>query len=76
MVHALVNISEEANRVLNVIKAKKNLRTKSEAIEEMAREYEQELLEPELRPEYVERIRKIGKQKTITVKDFEKEFLS
>lgn len=67
MVQALVEISDRANRVLNVVKAKYGLRTKSEALEKIAEEYERELLEPELRPAYVRRLEKIEKERTIRV---------
>jgi len=65
MVQAIVTIGEHANRVLNIVKAKFGLRDKSEAINMMAVQYEQEILEPELRPEYVKRLKKIKKQKGI-----------
>ncbi len=74
MVQALVNISDRANRVLNVVKAKYGLRTKSEALERLAEEYEREMLEPELRPAYVERLRKIGKERAVRVADFGKRY--
>lgn len=74
MVKAIVDISRRANRVINVIKAKYDLRDKSQAINKMAEEFEEFILEPELRPEYVEKLRKIEKEKTIKIKDFEKEF--
>ena len=61
MVQAIVDISDRANRVLNIVKAKYGLRDKSEAINVMAEEYEEDIMEPELRPEYVEKIRKIEK---------------
>ena len=67
MVQAIVDISMEANRVLNIIKAKYGLRDKSQAINAMAREYEEEMLEPELRPEYVKKALKISKEKPIFV---------
>ncbi|MFH1200400.1 MAG: DUF2683 family protein [Candidatus Micrarchaeota archaeon] len=76
MVNALVNISDGTNRVLNIIKARNGLNTKSQAIDTMAREYEMELLEPQLRPEYVKKLKRIMKEKTRRVDDFEKEFLS
>jgi hypothetical protein len=63
MVQAIINIDEHANRVLNIVKAKFGLKDKSEAIEMMAEQYEEELLEPELRPEYVEKLKGIKKQK-------------
>lgn len=63
MPQAVINISDHANRILNIIKAKYDLRDKSEAIDRMAMEYEEELLEPELRPEFVESIKKAQKGK-------------
>ena len=67
MVQALINISDHANHILNIIKAKYNLKNKSEAIDLMAEQYEGELLEPELRPEYIEKALRIQKQKPIKV---------
>ena len=67
MVQAIINIKESTNRILNILKAKYGLRDKSQAIDIMAKEYEQEILEPELRPEYIERAKKIMKEKPIRV---------
>ena len=69
MVQAIINISERANRVLNIVKAKYGLKDKSEAINIMAEEYEQEIIEPELRPEYIEKLEKIQKQKGVPFKN-------
>jgi len=69
MVQAIVNINEHANRILNIIKAKFGLKDKSEAIEMMTEQYEEEILEPELRPEYVEKLKGIKKQKGISFKN-------
>jgi hypothetical protein len=66
MVQAIININEKANRILNILKAKYGLKDKSQAINLMAEHYEKELLEPELRPEYVEKIRKIEKHGKFT----------
>lgn len=63
MVQAVVHIDEHANRVLNVLKAKYGLKDKSEAINLVVVEYEEHLLEPELRPEYLEKLEKIRKGK-------------
>jgi len=68
MVQAIINIDEHANRVLNIVKAKFGLKDKSEAIEMMSEQYEKEILEPELRPEYVEKLKGIKKQKGISFK--------
>jgi len=67
MVQAIINISDHANRVLNIVKAKYGLKDKSEAIDVMAGEYGDIVLEPELRPEYVEKALEIQKQKPIDV---------
>jgi len=74
MVQAMINISEQANQILNIVKAKYNLNDKSEAIELVMKEYGKELLEPELRPEYVEKLKRIQKEPTIKVNDFRKHF--
>ncbi len=63
MVQAIINIEDETNRVLNIVKAKFGLKDKSEAINMMAEQYEQEILEPQLRPEYVEKLQRIKKEK-------------
>jgi hypothetical protein len=67
MVQALINVSEKTNRLLNILKAKYGLKDKSEAIDLMAELYEKELLEPELRPEYIKKAEGIMKEKAIQV---------
>ena len=67
MVQAMINISEKANRVLNIVKAKYGLKDKSEAIDVMAKEYENEVMEPELRPEYIKKALRIQKQPAIKI---------
>ena len=62
MVQAIINIEDQTNRVLNIVKAKFGLKDKSEAIEFVTLDYGKEILEPELRPEYVEKIEKIEKE--------------
>ena len=74
MVQAVVNLSEHENRVINIIKGKYGLRNKSEAIEYIISEYEKEHLEPELRPEYIEKMKKRQKEETVKVKDSRKHF--
>ncbi len=66
MVQAVINIGERANRVLNVIKAKYALKDKSEAITLVVSTYEENFLEPELRPAYIEKLNKIRKGKYTT----------
>ena len=71
---AIVKLDEEANKVINIIKAKYGLRDKSEAINKMAEQYEQEVLEPELRPEYAEKLRHFGREKIVKVKNIDDYF--
>ncbi|MBI4154559.1 DUF2683 family protein [Candidatus Woesearchaeota archaeon] len=73
MVHAMINVEERTNRVLNVVKAKYGLGDKSQAIDLVVKEYEELLLEPELRPEYKEKLLKIVKGKHFSRAEFEKE---
>lgn len=63
MVQAMINIDERTNRVLNIVKAKHGLKDKSQAINLVVSEYEETLLEPQLRPEYEKKLVKIKKGK-------------
>ena len=74
MVQALVEIDENTNRVLNVVKAKYNLKDKSEAIKLVVSEYIDYADEPELKPEFIEKVGQIAKQKSIRVDDFAKRY--
>jgi len=67
MVQAIINIKESTNRILNILKAKYGLKDKSQAIDLMAKQYGAEVLEPELRPEYIKKAKKIMKEKPIRV---------
>ena len=69
MVQAIINISKDANQILNIVKAKHNLKDKSEAIELVTMEYGEDLMEPELRPEYIEKIKRIEKEEGIPFRD-------
>jgi len=66
MVQAIINIDDQANRILNIVKAKFGLKDKSEAINMVALQYEQEILEPELRPEYLKKLQKIKAEKGVS----------
>ncbi len=59
MVQAMINIKDRSNRVLNIVKAKYGLKDKSQAIEMVVGKYEESFLEPELRPEFVKKVREI-----------------
>lgn len=68
----MVEISENANRILNIVKAKYGLKDKSQAINKMAKEFGETLLEPQLRLGYIKKLGKIEKEGTVSEKDFEK----
>jgi len=74
MVKAIVDLSEYEDRIVNVVKGKFGLRNKSEALRLIIDEYEQEFLEPELRPEFIEKMRGREKEPTVSIKDFRKHF--
>ena len=74
MVQAMIHISENANQVLNIVKARFNLKDKSEAIEKVVLDYGGDILEPELRPEFVNKIKERQQETTVKVKDFKKHF--
>ena len=74
MVQALVKLNSNINRVLNIVKAKYNLKDKSEAIEFIINKYIEFEGEPELRLEFIEKIEKIKKEKSIRVDDFAKRY--
>ncbi len=67
MVKAIINIDDHTNRILNIVKAKYGLKDKSAAIIKMAEEYENMILEPELKPEYIEKLKEIEKTEAIEV---------
>lgn len=66
MVQALVTLDENTNRVLNTVKAKYSLRDKGEAIAFVVNHYIEEVNEPELRPEYIKRLKRIEKDGKFT----------
>ena len=74
MVQAMIDISNEANQILNIVKAKHNLRDKSKAIEKVILDHGTEILEPELKPEFVEKMKKRQLEPTVRVSDFKKHF--
>lgn len=70
MVQALINLNDNTNRVLNIIKAKYDLHDKGEAVEFIVNKYVEYENEPELKPEFIEKMKKIRKEKSIKVDDF------
>jgi hypothetical protein len=67
MVTAIVDIQERTNRLLNIIKAEENLKTKSEAIDALATRYEALAASAELRSEFVQHMRKSAREQAMYV---------
>jgi len=74
MVKAIVDIDEDANRILNIVKAKEDLKDKSDAINLILNLYGKEMLEPELRPEFIKELLEAQKEKAVKVSDFSKHY--
>jgi len=66
MVQAMIEIPQEVNHILNIIKARYGYNTKSEAIAKVVIEYGSEILEPELRPEFVQEMKNLEKEGKFT----------
>ena len=69
----IVEIDERTNRVLNIIKAKHGLKDKSQTINLMAHQFEECILEPELKPEFIESLKASESEKTVKG-DFAKKY--
>ena len=72
MVQHVVDLGEREDRVIKIVKAKHGLKTKSEAIALITQMYEENFLEPELRPEYLKKLEKIRKGKYAKYNSVEK----
>jgi hypothetical protein len=75
MVKAIIDINDNTNKILGIIKAEFGLKDKSQAIDMMAKEYEQLVFEPKIKASYLKRLKKIEKEKTIKIgrlKDFKR----
>ncbi len=71
MVQSIIDFGERQDRVLNIVKAKFGLKNKSQAANLIVEKYEDVELEPELRPEYIEKLEKIEKEKGIPFKNMD-----
>ncbi len=69
MVQGIINLGENEDRILNIVKAKYGLKNKSQAISLIANIYAESFLEPELKPEYIKRLMKIDKEKGVSFKN-------
>ncbi|RLG03448.1 MAG: antitoxin [Thaumarchaeota archaeon] len=67
MPQVLLQLTDYENAIVNIVKGKYNFKNKNEAIRYIIREYEIEFLEPELRPEFIKRMKKVQKEPTVKV---------
>ena len=52
MPKAVIDLSEHANRIVNVVKARDGMKSKSEALERIVEDYEEYILDPALKPDF------------------------
>ena len=74
MTSAIVNLTEENNRFLNIIKAHFGIKNKSDAINFVVENFPKEEIGLKVRPEYVRKLKRIMKQKPISFKSAEEMF--
>jgi len=56
MIQARVKMSDRTNQVLNIVKAKYNLKDKSAALDLVVAQYEEKILEPRYSPEFIKEV--------------------
>ena len=71
MAQAIVKLGEFEDRVLTIVKGKFGLKNKSDAVNFVIDRYEKELLEPQLRPEFVKKIKRLEQEKGIPFKNMD-----
>ena len=70
MVNALIKLNDNSNKILNIVKIKHGFRDKGETVEFIIQKFAEHEQEPELLQEFVNKINKIEKQKSISVDNF------
>ncbi len=61
MVQSIIDLGEDEDRILNIVKAQYGLKNKSQAISFIANKYKDAFLEPELNPEFLIKLKDIKK---------------
>jgi mannitol/fructose-specific phosphotransferase system IIA component len=74
LVKSLINLTDYEDMVVNIVKAKHGFRNKNEAIRYIIKQFESEFLEPELRPEFVDRMKERENEPVVKIKDIKKHF--
>ncbi|MBU2616066.1 MAG: DUF2683 family protein [Nanoarchaeota archaeon] len=63
MVQTIIDLDENEDRILNIVKAQYNFKNKSQAAQLILKLYGENFLEPELRPEFLAELKGIKKEK-------------
>ena len=71
MIQNIIKISEGKDKILNIVKAQQGFQNKSQAIEFILEIYADSFLEPELRPEFINKLKNIQREKSITFKNID-----
>jgi hypothetical protein len=71
MVQNIINLEQNEDRILNIIKAQHGLKNKSDAVSLIIQIYSQNFLENELKPEYLKKLENIRKGKYIKFNSIE-----
>jgi hypothetical protein len=66
MVQAMIDIGDHEDRILTIVKGKFGFKNKSDAVNFVISRFESELLEPELRPEFIQKINTLEKKGKFT----------
>ena len=74
MVKMMLTLTEHEKRVVDIVKGQQGFKNKNQAIAHIIKEYEMEFLEPELRPEFIEKMKRIEKEPTVKIKNFKQHF--
>lgn len=61
MVKAIIKLGEYEDRILTIVKGKYGLKNKSDAVNYVIQRFEEQNLEPEIRPEYLKKLKRIKK---------------
>ena len=61
MVQSIIKLGDREDRILNIVKGKFGFKNKSDAINFVIDKFEEELLEPQLRTDYVNKILSLKK---------------
>lgn len=69
MAQNIFTLNEEADKILGIVKAQHGFKNKNQAMELILKIYGESFLEPEIRPEFLERLQKIDNEKGIPFKD-------